>query len=272
MINIPFFGRLSLADYVRIILTYTFLVLEPMLRLIFAVLPLRWVIDKIYNQLKELLQENRSSTECNNLSSAANKVESFFLRLHTTDAFADYWGFPFQTHFVTSKDGYILALHRIPFSRSEHLERKSRARQGGGKEQTTIKPVVLLWHGCLMSSEVWVATPNMNESLAFTLAEAGFDVWLGNTRGNKYSCKHRKFKPSEEIFWDFSMDQFAHFDLPDSIDYILNLTGVTSLSFIGFSQGSAIGFSALSLNSELNRKVNLFVALAPATKPLGSTY
>ncbi len=83
------------------------------------------------------------------------------------------------------------------------------------------RPVVLLWHGFLMCSEVWVSTPDFNESLALTLAEAGYDVWLGNTRGNKYSCKHRKHKPSEENFWDFSMDQLALFDLPDSIDVLI---------------------------------------------------
>jgi lysosomal acid lipase/cholesteryl ester hydrolase len=65
------------------------------------------------------------------------------------------------------------------------------------------------------------------------------------------------------------MDQIASFDLPDAVDYILKVTGVPSLSYIGFSQGSAQGFAGLSLNSELNKKINLFIALAPATKPKG---
>jgi lysosomal acid lipase/cholesteryl ester hydrolase len=131
------------------------------------------------------------------------------------------------------------------------------------------RPVVLLWHGFLMCSEVWVSTPNFHDSLAYTLAEAGYDVWLGNTRGNKYSCKHRTWKPVDESFWDFSMDQMATFDLPDAVEYILKVTGVPSLSYIGFSQGSAQGFSALSLSTELNKKINLFIALAPAMKPKG---
>lgn len=94
-------------------------------------------------------------------------------------------------------------------------------------------------------------------------------VYLVNPGGNKYSCKHRSLKPSEEAFWDFSMDQLALFDVPDTVDYILKVTGSPSLSYIGFSQGSALGFSSLSLNSPLNKKVNLFIALAPSTKPLG---
>jgi lysosomal acid lipase/cholesteryl ester hydrolase len=65
------------------------------------------------------------------------------------------------------------------------------------------------------------------------------------------------------------MDQMALFDLPDTINYILKTTCVKSLSYIGFSQGSAMGFSSLSLNHELQKKVNVFIALSPATKPLG---
>ncbi|KAJ3016652.1 cholesterol esterase [Thoreauomyces humboldtii] len=120
-----------------------------------------------------------------------------------------------------------------------------------------------------MNSEVWVCTPDPKLSLAYTLAEAGYDVWLGNTRGNKYSCKHRNLKPTDEAFWDFSMDHLALYDLPDTVDYILKVTGAPSLSYVGFSQGSAQGFSSLSINPRLNKRINLFVALAPAAKPKG---
>ena len=73
----------------------------------------------------------------------------------------------------------------------------------------------------MMCSEVWVCVPNPTQNLAFVLAEAGYDVWLGNTRGNKYSCKHRTLKPTEEAFWDFSIDHLALFDMKDAVDYIV---------------------------------------------------
>jgi lysosomal acid lipase/cholesteryl ester hydrolase len=44
---------------------------------------------------------------------------------------------------------------------------------------------------------------------------------------------------------------------------------VSSLTYIGFSQGTAQAFAALSIHPLLNNKVNLFVALAPATSPVG---
>ncbi|KAG0268987.1 cholesterol esterase [Actinomortierella ambigua] len=137
------------------------------------------------------------------------------------------------------------------------------------KDGDYIKPVVLLYHGFMMCSEVWLCNLDEERNLAFVLAEAGYDVWLGNARGNKYSLKHMFTKPHEQKFWDFSMDELAMFDMPDTIDYILERTGAPSLVYIGFSQGTAQAFAALSINPELNEKVSLFIALAPATTPPG---
>lgn len=46
-------------------------------------------------------------------------------------------------------------------------------------------------------------------------------------------------------------------------------TGAPNLTYIGFSQGTAQAFAGLSVNSDLNSKVNLFIAMAPATTPKG---
>ncbi len=65
------------------------------------------------------------------------------------------------------------------------------------------------------------------------------------------------------------MDQFAFHDIPDSIDYILSTTSQASLSYIGFSQGTAQAFATLSIHPTLNDKVDVFIALAPAMSPAG---
>lgn len=49
----------------------------------------------------------------------------------------------------------------------------------------------------------------------------------------------------------------------------METTGAPNLTYIGFSQGTAQAFAALSINPRLNDKVNLFIALAPATTPSG---
>lgn len=64
-------------------------------------------------------------------------------------------------------------------------------------------------------------------------------------------------------------DQFAFHDIPDSIDYILATTSQSSLSYIGFSQGTAQAFATLSIHPTLNDKVDVFIALAPAMSPAG---
>lgn len=65
------------------------------------------------------------------------------------------------------------------------------------------------------------------------------------------------------------MDQFAFHDIPDSINYILSTTSQASLSYIGFSQGTAQAFATLAIHPTLNDQVDVFIALAPAMSPAG---
>jgi len=41
--------------------------------------------------------------------------------------------------------------------------------------------------------------------VGFVLADAGFDVWLGNVRGNTYSRAHVKYSPSDAKFWEWRL-------------------------------------------------------------------
>lgn len=65
------------------------------------------------------------------------------------------------------------------------------------------------------------------------------------------------------------MDQFAFHDIPDGIEYILATTSQVSLSYVGFSQGTAQAFASLSIHPTLNDKIDVFIALAPAMSPAG---
>src|SRR5277367_71827 len=65
------------------------------------------------------------------------------------------------------------------------------------------------------------------------------------------------------------MDEFAFHDIPESINYVLTTTSAASLSYIGFSQGTAQAFATLAVHPKLNDQVNVFIALAPAMSPAG---
>ena len=97
---------------------------------------------------------------------------------------------------------------------------------------------MLVLHGILESSSDWVLS-SPKRSLGFMLADAGYDVWLGNMRGNTYGKRHCYKSPENEDFWHFSVDHVGTYDIPAMIDRIRNVTGQDKIFFIGFSMGKS---------------------------------
>jgi lysosomal acid lipase/cholesteryl ester hydrolase len=56
---------------------------------------------------------------------------------------------------------------------------------------------------------------------AFVLARAGYDVWMGNNRGCRFSQKHITLDPKSAEFWNFDWEDMGTKDTPAVIDFIL---------------------------------------------------
>lgn len=102
-----------------------------------------------------------------------------------------------------TQDGYILTIFRIP------------------SVQTDKAPVFLM-HGVQSTSGIFVSLGQdslgtdkllLIEKLiisslvlliaAFMLADAGYDVWLGNYRGTEYSEGHTRLNVTQRKFWNY---------------------------------------------------------------------
>lgn len=152
------------------------------------------------------------------------------------------YGHPPKQHQVITEDGYILTIYQLPGRRA------------------TIP--ILLMHGLFDSSDTWLLRGN--ESLAITLANKGFEVWLGNNRGNRYAREHKLLNPdTDAAFWQFSFHEMGVYDLPTTIDTILKETGATNLTIFGHSQGNVQCYALVSERPEYNSKINLLVGLGP---------
>ncbi|KAG7090991.1 hypothetical protein E1B28_010058 [Marasmius oreades] len=256
MVWIPLIGRLSVREYLALLLGFMFIAFEGLIRIVVLLLP-KPIINWLYKRSRSLYDAYGPKRR---VKPADKKLADKILRARDFAELCALYGYTPEEHVVLTKDGYLLGLHRLPTRKDE---------ENNHPGTSTGKPVVYLHHGLLMNSEVWVCLTAEDRTLPFVLVEQGYDVWLGNNRGNKYSKKSIHHGPNTPPFWDFSIDDFAWHDIPDSIEYILDITKAPKVSYVGFSQGTAQAFAALSIHPQLNEKINVFIALAPALSPAG---
>jgi predicted alpha/beta hydrolase len=83
----------------------------------------------------------------------------------------------------------------------------------GSKSFQPNLPIVFIQHGLTQSSDAWVANDE-TRSIAYMLANQGFDVFLGNGRGNKYALKSDRFPIDSNEYADYSFSEHANYDLP----------------------------------------------------------
>lgn len=161
------------------------------------------------------------------------------------------YGYPLDVFTVISEGGYILEMHRIPHGLNNPNPDPNR-------------PVVFLMHGLLCSSADWVIT-GPEKGLGFILADLGYDVWMGNARGNTWSRNNTDYDPDKYLtkFWDFSWHEIGVYDLPAMIDRVLEETGAEKIYYVGHSQGTTAFYVMTSEKPKYNDKIRIMVSLAP---------
>jgi pimeloyl-ACP methyl ester carboxylesterase len=189
-------------------------------------------------------------------------------------------GFHLEEHFVTTEDGYILRLFRIPcklagqaatphppyaslnsnssdadfiMQTANYSSSSSRRDSSSGSSSSSLgenlppslhgtPPAcapVLLQHALMDSSAGWLLL-GKDKSLALQLAASGFDVWMGNSRGNRFSRNHTYLNPDEPRFWEWSWADMAEHDLPAQVEKVVEVTGQDKMVYFGFSQVSML--------------------------------
>jgi len=144
-------------------------------------------------------------------------------------------GYPCDDLKITS-EGYPLSVQRIP---------------GRGAP-------VILQHGLFDTTATWVINEK-ETSLGFILSDAGYDVWMINTRGNKYSFALDMF-----ISWNWSFEDEAH-DIATAVEYVYKATNSTPVTVIAHSQGASMTLAALARIPSMAKNMRMFIALAPVT-------
>ncbi|CAN6466900.1 unnamed protein product [Victoria cruziana] len=162
------------------------------------------------------------------------------------------YGYDCQEFSVTTQDGYILGLQRIPGGR-----------QGVDATNESIpKKPFLLQHGILMDGFTWVVSPPGEGGLAYALADEGFDVWIANTRGTRSSRGHKLLDANlDPAYWAWTWVELAKFDLTANVNFVHNITG-HKLNYIAHSLGTLTALTAFSQH-KLVDKVKAAAFLCP---------
>ncbi|KAI5443490.1 triacylglycerol lipase 2 [Lathyrus oleraceus] len=156
-------------------------------------------------------------------------------------------GYKCQEFEVTTKDGYILSIQRI-------LEGRVKVFGNVTKEP------VILQHGVLVDGATWfLNSPEQN--LPMILADNGFDVWVVNSRGTKYSRKHTKLDASSQEYWYWSFDELVAYEMPAAFDFVSKETG-QKIHFVGHSMGTLTALLSLA-EGKWENQVKSVVLLSP---------
>lgn len=170
--------------------------------------------NKLCNDDKYNNNMDAPKEPCTPTPETMKKLSNF----RSTEEFIKFWGYPCESHYISTQDGHILSIHRIPCGRKQYsklvknlykskntyedchglIDEDLNINNKGfsqfkldfidlGKQGKLGRPIIL-WHGLSLCDSIFVSSPGGPKyNLAFYLADNGYDVWLANSRGNRFS-------------------------------------------------------------------------------------
>jgi len=150
---------------------------------------------------EELARDRPRGARVLRRSSSASQAAELLSEVRTAGDVVVAAGYPLEEHTVTTSDGYVLTMQRIP-------------RRGA-------RDVALFVHGIMDTSMGWVGN-GVTGSHAFAAFDAGSDVWLANSRANP-PCAHvdcPRMDPRGLRYWRYTVNEMAMEDVAAQVDHV----------------------------------------------------
>ena len=103
---------------------------------------------------------------------------------------------------------------------------------------------VFFQHGASMSGTSWLylnsgmSTDTIGTSPFISFADLGYDVYIGNNRGQEVSFVHSEYAYTSENFWEFTIEGYAE-DVLANMKAAYTSSGNTKGHYYGYSLGTA---------------------------------
>lgn len=211
-------------------------------------------------------------------------------------------GYRYKSYKVLSDDGYETELVRIINPKADRKKLKS--------------PPVMIMHGGIIdpTAYVWASAiqhhpekyprtvedgpiTSSNRSVAFTLSNNGYDVWLVFTRGS--DPKHQKksstksveslvtgkfarknntlgeslFSATQVDYWMYSFDHIVTHEVPAQIMKVLKITKQKKVTLFAYSFSTIISLSLFASQPEFcERHIHNHVQMAPILTDRGASH
>ena len=210
-------------------------------------------LEELLGLLPNIIAENLSTDPDKNLD---------------TKTFIASRGFNWELYQVPTGDGYVIDVYRVvhPFKAATKRPVLFAPVSGGNSIE---------WLRNSAGGNVNESTDVVGPNIGFEAAKRGYDVWLMNWRGGSYFAngfRQEKYNPlTDRRYYEYTIDEYALFDLPAAMDLVRNVTGKQKIAYVGLLDSTTPYFMLAATVPRFNSQIQPMIALAPAWTQFNST-